>query len=330
MKGRLENEIKLNNHTKELLKELPDYVTSYYMHIQSSRSANTCSTYVKTVKRFLEFTKNDDLSKMDEDTVQEFLESIKYVERNGKMERASVSYTKLTCSALSSFFQFAYRKKLINNNPMEYVDRPLRKDYVHRPKLTMEDLQNLLDCVRWNWRNGTHFWMFRDYTIIYLFIVTGMRLTAMSEINVEDYDPKTGNLTITDKRDKEHVYILPKETKRVLEGWISRRGRYLERKGFQSDAMFISEKRGRLASKSIYELVTYYTEIAFGEKYSPHKLRAAFISLYYDQTHDIEAVREAVGHASVVTTGRYITKENNPRKEAAEFMAEGVLGMNKR
>ena len=325
MNGRLEHELQTNERTKKLLKELPDYVTSYYMHIQSSKSANTSYTYVNTVKRFMEYIGNMNINNVTEDTVQKFLESIKYINNNGKLHRSSVSYTKLSCSSLSSFFLFLYRKGIIDSNPMEFIEMPIRKDSVKRVFFSMDDLRSLLFTVT-DSNRGTYTWLLRDYTILYLFMVTGMRKTALSEINVEDLDLNNNTLKIIDKRDKEHIYILPDDVKEVLAKWLVYRRRYMNEQNFEIDALFISKKHNRLSPNAIYKTVRYYTEKAFGKAYSPHKLRAAFVSLYYEETHDIEAVRDAVGHADTQTTSRYIVKNNNPRKEAAKFISNGIRG----
>ena len=128
MNGRLEHELQTNERTKKLLKELPDYVTSYYMHIQSSKSANTCYTYVNTVKRFMEYIGNMNINNVTEDTVQKFLESIKYINNNGKLHRSSVSYTKLLLlrQARKMFFSYlsfssAFINSFISSNSASFV-----------------------------------------------------------------------------------------------------------------------------------------------------------------------------------------------------------------
>ena len=323
MNGRLEHELQINNRTKESLKDLPDYVKSYYMHLQSSKSANTCYTYIQTVKRFIEYIGDTDINDVTEDTIQEFFESIKYIKKNGKLHRASAAYTKLSCSSLNSFFLFLYRRKIINNNPTEFIEMPTRKDSVKRVFFSMEDLTNLLNTVI-DSNRGTYTWLLRDYTILYLFMVTGMRKTALSEINVEDLNLDESTLKIIDKRDKEHIYILPEEIKKIIIKWLVYRRKYMSEQNFETDALFISQKHNRLSPTAVERTVKYYTKRTFGEAYTPHKLRAAFISLYYAETHDIEAVRDAVGHADAKTTSRYIVRTNNPRKEAAEFMVNGL------
>lgn len=184
----------------------------------------------------------------------------------------------------------------------------------------MDDLNKVLTVAK----KKSTVWGNRDYTILYLFMVTGMRNSALTEINIDAIDWNKGILTIIDKRDKQHIYYLTDKTKEILLDWLKCREKIIKGESHSTDALFISRKRTRISKNAIYEMVKKYTEEALGEEYSPHKLRAAFVSLYYDKTKDIEATRRAVGHSSVSTTSLYITMKNNPREEAARYMSDGL------
>ena len=75
-----------------------------------------------------------------------------------------------------------------------------------------------------------------------------------------------------------------------------------------------------MSASTIKYLVYKYTERALGKALSPHKLRAGYCSILYNQTHDIEFVRRAVGHANVATTQRYIVTNGSEKKKVAEIM----------
>ena len=64
---------------------------------------------------------------------------------------------------------------------------------------------------------------------------------------------------------------------------------------------------------------------AIGKPLSPHKLRAGFCTVLYDETHDIEMVRRAVGHSKVSTTQRYIRSKNDAREKSAAIF-DNVFG----
>lgn len=324
MNGRLEHELKINKNVKNLLSEMPQCVTEFYMSIQAVRSPNTCLNYVRKLKHFLNYVDVENVNEIDADDIEKYLEHIKYVDDGkGEIRKSSAAYTKLVCSTLNRFFTFLYRRGEIDRNPMEYVNRPLRKDSVKRIFLSMEDLNNILSSVKNE--DIAKEWRIRDYTILYLFMVTGMRKTALSEINVEELNFETNELLVIDKRDKEQKYQLNPESIQILKIWLNERQNILDEMGIQEDALFISKYGKRMDPNTVYHTVVKYAQKGIGKHISPHKLRAAFASLYYQETKDIVATKNAVGHSDIQTTSIYTVKENNSRKEATEFMSKGLL-----
>lgn len=324
MNGRLEHELKINKNVKNILEELPKSVSDYYMSIQAVLSPNTCLNYVRKIRHFLNYVDVENVYEIDADDIAKYLEHIKYVKgRNGKIKKSSVAYSKLVCTTLNSFFEFLYRRGEIKANPMDQINRPIRKDVVKRIFLSMEDLNCILNATKME--DIPKEWRIRDYTILYLFMVTGMRRTALSEINVSDLSFDSNELTIIDKRDKEQVYQLNDSSIRVLRNWISEREKIVRRMNIEEDALFISREGKRIASNTVYHTVTKYARKGLNADISPHKLRAAFASLYYQETKDIVATKNAVGHSDIQTTSIYIISENSDRKKATEFMSKGLL-----
>ena len=324
MNGRLEHELAINKNIKSILADMPECVTDFYMSIQAVRSPNTCINYIRKIKHFLSFVDTEDISSIDADDVERYMESIKYITNGSEVRKASTAYFKLVCNALNQFFKYLCRERKIDRNPMDYVNRPIRKDNVKRIFLSMDDLSRILEAAQKEKIPAE--WRIRDYTILYLFMVTGMRKTALSEINLDDFDLENCTLTIVDKRDKEQRYELNEDAINIVKNWILARNEILQKVGVKEDALFISQKRfKRIDPKSIYEIVLKYYEKGIGRAISPHKLRAAFTSLYYAETKDIVATKNAVGHSDIQTTSIYITEENNSRKEASDFMSNNVL-----
>lgn len=322
MNGRLEHELQINQKIETMLLELPDNVRQFYNNIRVSKSPKTCIEYIRYIQNFIEYSGKDYIEEITDIDIQEYLNSIQYINKNGEIKKASAAYTKAACSALNQYFKYLYKRRVINGNPMDLIDRPMRKDSVKRIFLSMNDLNKILKEVGND--NIADIWKTRNYTILHLFMVTGMRNTALSEINVTDFDWKKRKLTIIDKRDKEQVYIFSPGTKKILMKWLKYRDQYLESFKIEEDAFFISAKKNRISPRTIYDIVQKYSKAALGYEISPHKLRAAFVSLYYKKTKDIEATKEAVGHSSISTTSLYITRSDNPRKKAATYMSKSL------
>ena len=106
-------------------------------------------------------------------------------------------------------------------------------------------------------------------------------------------------------------------TKNRIAKWIEDRYFLI---GNIEGALFISKENKRMCGNSISKLVDKYSQAALGYHISPHKLRSGFISILYEEKHDVEYVRRVVGHSNVTTTQRYIVTNNDERKEAVDIL----------
>ena len=330
MKGRVEHSIQTENNIKKILDTLPRCVGDFYYNISVSKEPKTCLTYVKAVREFFrsvnpEDMKMVDVSKIKEIDVARFMHKLETkMDKKGNVEATSFSYRKTIHSALTSFFGYMYKSGQIEKNPIELIDRPKNQDNIKRIKLGEKDLQNLLGAVETgtldNMRaaNSQKKWKTRDMAMLMTFIGTGMRETALTEINVDDINWETGVLTIIDKRHTTHEYILPVKLREELQNWLSDREEILN--GKKCDALFISSLRSRISPRAVTDIVAKYSKYALGKRISPHKLRAAFCTILYEKTEDIELVRDAVGHRNIATTQRYIVKDNSAKRRSSAIM----------
>ena len=118
--------------------------------------------------------------------------------------------------------------------------------------------------------------------------MTGMRETALTEINVNDVDFANGTVKIIDKLHKTHVYKMNRAIREALENWIADREEKLA--GQKIDALFISNQKKRVSAKCVVRIVSKYSLEGLGYSISPHKLRAAFCTILYGDTKDVEFV----------------------------------------
>ena len=330
MKGRVEHSIQTENNIKNILGTLPDIVGDFYYNISVSKEPKTCLTYIKAIREFLRSVDPKDMRSVDISSIKEvdvarFMHGLETkTTKEGNIESTSFSYRKTVHSALNSFFGYAYKSGVIKKNPIELIERPKNQDNVKRIKLGEIDLKNLLEAVNTGTldnmkaANTQRKWKTRDRAMLMMFISTGMRETALTEINVDDINWDTGVLTIIDKRYTTHDYILPEKLQDELKKWLSERDEILN--GKECDALFVSTLRGRISPRAVTDIVGKYSEYALGKRLSPHKLRAAFCTILYEKTEDIELVRDAVGHRNIATTQRYIVKDNSAKKKSSAIM----------
>ena len=106
----------------------------------------------------------------------------------------------------------------------------------------------------------------------------------------------------------------------ALVDWIEDRKEKLS--NHHTDALFISNQRKRIGINAVVSIVKKYSLEGLGYEITPHKLRAAFCTILYEKTGDIEFVRRAVGHSCIETTQRYIVDDDSAKDEAASIMGK--------
>ena len=248
------------------------------------------------------------------------------VDSKGNVKETSFSYRKQIHSILNSFFEYLRKKKIITENPMDCIERPTSRDVVKRVPLDVDHLNCILESVdKADVGIRCKKWKIRDKAILTLFMMTGIRRAALTEINLEDLNFTLKTITVIDKRHKTHIYKMNNQLETALRDWIEDRGQKIA--DIKTDALFISEKKKRISEEAVRDVVKKYSRVALGREreISPHKLRGAFCTILYEQTKDIEFVRRAVGHNNIETTQRYIVDDNRAKDEAAYIM-ENILG----
>lgn len=328
MSGRIEHENRTNNNIENILKTSPTFLKKYYLKIRTTKEPLTCLEYIRKINAFLQNV-NKDINNITIKDIDDYMNMIFYItDLKGKQRRSSSSYRQSVYAALNSFFGYLYSRGEIKENPMVEIDRPKSTDHVVRKALDMNDFNNILNTIKKGVgsnraKTKQKKWIERDLLIMYLFMNTGMRKTALSEINIEDIDFDSKILTVVDKRNKKLEYNITEELEQLINNWLIKREILLE--GKKLDALFISDKMNRISEKAIYNLVQKYSEGALGYSISPHKLRASFVTIFYQASGcDIKATSEAVGHSNIATTSLYIVNKNNSRKNAANYMSSNL------
>lgn len=335
MKGRIEHSLKIENNIKELLNKMPDEVTYYYYEFKTGRQPRACLEYIRKIYKFLAYidknAKSIDVTQITKFDVTKFLDSISYVEdKDGNKKESSISYRQGYHSVLKSFFDFLYENDYINESPMRKIKRPKGEDFIQRTFLDEDDLKEILLAVETGAGNDLAItkqfkWQSRDRAIMMLFVQTGIRETALSEINIEDVDFENHVIkSVIEKGHKDRVFSMSNTLEKAMKQWIDDREILLN--GKKVDALFISFKRNRLSQRALYDLVEKYTKEALGYSVSPHKLRAAFANIMLEKTNEnIYIVQQLLGHSRSDTTRIYLKDNLNKYNNLAADIIENSI-----
>jgi integrase/recombinase XerD len=189
----------------------------------------------------------------------------------------------------------------------------------------------------------------RDAAIIGLMYTAGLRRDEVVRLSVENYDPETGKLLWTGKRNKERTAYVTNGAADALNDWLTIRGTqpgslFVEvNKGgkvlIERESMIVKPCRkirgvevpnkkagmtiyrgGAMTSQAIYNMLSKRAQEAGIQNFSPHDVRRTFISHLLDAGADIATVSKMAGHANIQTTARYDRRPEEAKHKAAELL----------
>lgn len=313
MKGRQENTLKIENRIKELLKYEPQILSDFFYSL-IDKTANTKRVYIRYISDFLKFCDNDYLN-MKRSDINRYMEEIRYrTDKNGNLVENGASIRRARLAAINCFYEYLLDMEMVESNPCDRIKPPTLNQEKEVVYMTPDEIQLLKSNIKWDKRNKK--WKNRDLAIISLGCSTGLRVTAISEINIEDIDFDNNSITVIEKGNKERVVYFGSNTKRTLKAWLRDREK-MESKN--KDAFFISQKGGRIGPRTIYDIVSKYTA-DFDKHITPHKMRSSCGTNLYEQTRDVYLVQQVLGHKNIANTKRYTHISTKERKHAADIL----------
>ncbi|MDP2265380.1 MAG: tyrosine recombinase XerC [Thiobacillus sp.] len=143
----------------------------------------------------------------------------------------------------------------------------------------------------------------RDRAMFELFYSSGLRLSELSDLDLNDLDLKTGEAQVTGKGRKTRIVPVGRQALTTLTAWLKHRLPLLRD---NTPALFISQRGSRLTPRSVQlRLNRWAMQAGLGQHVHPHMLRHAFATHVLQSSGDLRAVQEMLGHASISTTQIY-------------------------
>ena len=318
--GRYEKELKFETRTKEKLKHLPSVVTEYYYYLVSAGSSfTTVDNYINYISSFLKFTFNDNCKedfylKVRPVHINKFISSLRTKVVNGQVKRTSDSIKAVNWSALNSFFQFLV-PNYISENPVSITRRPKIKDNPDVTYLTPEEISQIINNVN---AISNDRMKNRDLCILKLGLSTGLRVSAIVQIDLDDVDLKKGQIRVTEKGDVDNYILIGDNLKEQIELWLQDRKRYFNVS--YTNALFVSQHKKRMSTDAVRKLIAKYTEGITDKHVTPHVMRHSCATNLYEKTGDIYLCAKQLNHKNVATTQRYAEISNAKKKEAANIL----------
>ena len=295
-----------------------------HLRLNRNTSVHTVSAYGSDLSQFLEFVARHlekakarlDPADLDLRVIRAFMAELY---RQGQ-SRASVA-RKL--SALRTFVRFLRREGLMDTDPAALALSPKREQKVPA-HLSVDEMSRVLDAPDASSPLGR-----RDRAILELFYASGLRLSELVGLDVEDVNLSARIVRVRGKGGKERLVPFNTSAQKALRSWYSDRAllrmsrtrnaqspeprahglkpnaRSLKPRG-DADPLFVNARGSRLTGRSVQRLVARYVSgcsARFG--ISPHALRHSFATHLLQRGADLRAIQELLGHVQLSTTQRY-------------------------
>jgi len=262
-------------------------------------SANTIAAYRNDLNQFTSFVQEKVAAEEDlwPQVTKELI--IEYILLMKEREYASSTVARKV-AATKSFFHFLVAEKVIATDPTATLDSPKVKKRLP-VALSYEEVNKLLAQPAKEQTNKA----VRDRAILELLYATGMQVTEIVSLNVEDVNLASASVRVSRPRNRERIIPIHERAIEALEGYLEQARVQLLRDP-EEQALFLNHRGKRLTRQGLWLIIKHYVQEAeISAHVTPHTLRHSFATHLLDSKADLRHVQELLGHANISTTQVY-------------------------
>ncbi len=271
-------------------KRMSEYTDEFlrYMEVEKGASKHTLRAYREDLGQFFSVVGKPP-AEVELSDIRGFMAQRL---RDGK-ERSTVSRQLAT---LRSFFRFLHREGLIGSNPARLVPNPKQKKRLPR-FLSVDEMFSVIEEPE-----GIGFRKARDRAVLDLLYSSGLRVSELAAMDMDDLNLKEGLIKVRGKRKKERIVPVGSKAVKSLKVYLIERALVRH----HTQAVFLNRTGARLTDRSIRRIVVKYSrEAGIGGNVGPHTLRHSFATHLLQSGADLRVIQELLGHGSLSSTQVY-------------------------
>lgn len=255
-------------------------------------SKNTIESYSRDIKQYLSYLEENNIDFKDAKRGN-IIAYILYLEKENKAP-SSISRS---MASIRSFYHFLLKNNIINYDPT--IDLKSPKIEKKMPEiLTIGEVEKLLSMPIDNNLKGS-----RDKAMLELLYATGVRVTELVNLNVDDVNLNLGFVKLNGT--KERVVPIGRMAQRAVNIYINEyRHEFL--KGKESNVLFLNFHGQKMTRQGFWKIVkSYAKEAEIEKKITPYTLRHSFAAHLIENGADLKSLQQMLGHADISTTQIY-------------------------
>lgn len=336
---------------KRIEAELPAFCKTYFIGKEAKLAETTAASYAYAFHAFFRYLcennsyfnqktmKNislEDLGMLTTEDIEEYLHYLRAHEIKDNEELSSVKESTISknLSALSSLYTFFIRRRHLTYNPTEAVER--QEKHLKKPiVLEQDEREKLFAAINYGTGMTDRQQMFlgktkeRDCAIFQILLDTGIRVSELVGLDVNDINFEKHSFKIIRKRKRDEVddIYFSDYTQEILMEYLAVRDRFHPLP--EEKALFLSSMGNspgkRISVRSVQYMTKKYIRSACPEReavITPHKMRSTFGTEILRKTGDLELTSELLGHSSLNTTKIYAQYDDTKKSEVRNLLSQ--------
>lgn len=274
---------------------------AYLTHLAVERgvSTHTLSAYRRDLVLYASYRSEKGLGPVTATTAEQLSGFIAWLKSrtlpNGKPYADSSIARSVV--AIRGYHRFLFGEEIVDVDITADLETP-RAPRALPKALTVEEVTTLLDAPSAQTPAG-----WRDGAILELLYGAGLRISELTQLDIDDIDPVDRLVRVLGKGEKQRIVPYGEPAAEALDRWLVR-GRHTMTP--DSAAVFVNARGGRLTRQGVWKVLQRYAKEAdIARSVSPHTLRHSFATHLLDGGADVRIVQELLGHASIATTQIY-------------------------
>ena len=277
---------------REQIQRFLDYIAE-----EKGYSQNTLAAYRNDLSQFMSYLEGrvESWDEITRDLIMDYIMTMK-----AEQEYASSTVARKV-AAIKSFFHYLVESGKLEDDPTATLDSPKVRKRLPRA-VSADDMERLLsEPAGDDSPKGL-----RDRALLEVLYATGLRVTELVSLNVDDVNLASGTLRVVRPKDRRERIVPVHERALGPLGDHIERGRMQLLRDPEEPALFLNHRGRRLTRQGLWLIVKHYVrEVGISEAVTPHTLRHTFAAHMLDQKAELEYVQQILGHANISTTQVY-------------------------
>ncbi|MBM7854699.1 integrase/recombinase XerD [Desulfohalotomaculum tongense] len=278
----------------------------HYLSVERGLSKNTLLSYQMDLEQYTAYLRQQGVTGLENTSKSSIIGYLMHLQKQGRAP-ATISRR---LAALKALYRFMLSEDLISEDPAANLESPRLSQRLPQV-LTFQEVETLLEQPQLDQPAGQ-----RDKAMLELLYATGIRVSELVSLNLEDVNLEMGFVRCFGKGSKERIVPLGSVAAKYVEVYLTRGRIKLTKNKKEEKALFVNHHGKRLTRQGFWKIIKKYARKGgIGKSITPHTLRHSFATHLLENGADLRSVQEMLGHSDITTTQIYTHLTKSRLKE---------------